>query len=81
MSPIHGDLSGLPPLLIQVGSEEILLNDAQRLSEQFNQQGGDATLEIYNSLWHVFHVHAGQLSRATDALTEAAAHINRHRAK
>ncbi|EON93854.1 alpha/beta hydrolase [Marinobacter lipolyticus SM19] len=81
MSPIHGDLSGLPPLLIQVGSEEILLNDAQRLSEQFNQQGSDATLEIYNSLWHVFHVHAGQLSRATDALAEAAAHINRHRAK
>lgn len=81
ISPIHGDLSGLPPLLIQVGSEEILLNDAQRLSNRVNQQGGEATLEIYNSLWHVFQVHAGQLDRATDALTDAAAHLNRHRAK
>lgn len=81
ISPIHGDLSGLPPLLIQVGSEEILLNDAQRLSDRVNQQGGEATLEIYNSLWHVFQVHAGQLDRATDALTDAAAHLNRHRAK
>lgn len=81
MSPIHGDLSGLPPLLIQAGSEEILLNDAQRLSERFNQHDGEATLEIYNSLWHVFHVHAGQLDRATDALAGAAAHINRHQAK
>ncbi|MFL1464834.1 alpha/beta hydrolase [Marinobacter sp. HN1S83] len=80
ISPIHGDLDGLPPLLIQVGSEEILLNDARQLSELASRQGVETTLEIYNSLWHVFQVHAGQLERATNALTTAAAHINRYRA-
>lgn len=80
ISPIHGDLDGLPPLLIQVGSEEILLNDAQQLSELASRQSVETTLEIYNSLWHVFQVHAGQLERATNALTTAAAHINRYRA-
>ncbi|MEX2473624.1 alpha/beta hydrolase [Marinobacter sp.] len=80
ISPVFGDLSGLPPLLIQVGSEEILLNDAQRLAEAATRQGNETTLEIFNSLWHVFQVHAGQLDRATDALNDVAAHISQHRA-
>lgn len=78
ISPVFGDLSGLPPLLIQVGSQEILLNDATRLAETAKQQNVDTTLEIYNSLWHVFQVHAGQLSRATRAIETAGKHIRRH---
>ena len=80
ISPIYGDLNGLPPLLIQVGSEEILLNDAQRLADLATQQGVTTTLEIYNSLWHVFQVHAGQLNRATDAIKAIASHISQHQA-
>jgi acetyl esterase/lipase len=78
VSPIHGDLSGLPPMLIQVGSEEILMNDAQRLSEAAKRDGVDVTLDIFNSLWHVFQVHAGQLDRATAAVNEAGDFIRRH---
>jgi len=78
ISPVLGDLSGLPPLLIQVGSQEILLNDATRLASVAQQHGVDVTLEIHNSLWHVFQVHCGQLQRATDALAGAADHITRH---
>lgn len=77
MSPVYADLSGLPPLLIQVGSQEILLNDAQRLADRARKQDVDATLEIYNSLWHVFQVHAGQLDRATNAVATAGQFIKR----
>ncbi|MCL7943862.1 alpha/beta hydrolase [Marinobacter sp. ATCH36] len=78
VSPVYGDLSGLPPLLIQVGSQEILLNDAQRLAEAANRDSVDTRLEIYNSLWHVFQVHAGQLDRASEALATAGQFIRRH---
>ncbi|QSP94627.1 alpha/beta hydrolase [Marinobacter salinisoli] len=78
ISPIFGDLSGLPPLLIQVGSDEILLNDAQRLANKAKRQDVPTTLEIFNSLWHVFQIHAGQLTRATEALQGAGAHIKCH---
>lgn len=78
VSPAYGDLSGLPPLLIQVGSQEILLNDAQRLADVANRDSVETRLEIYNSLWHVFQVHAGQLDRATEALETAGQFIRRH---
>lgn len=75
ISPIYGDLSGLPPILIQVGSDEILLNDSERLASKAREQGTPVRLEIYNSLWHVFQIHAGQLARATDALQTAGEYI------
>src|SRR5690606_26854180 len=78
VSPVYGDLSGLPPLLIQVGSQEVLLNDARRLAEAAKQEHVETTLEIYNNLWHVFQVHAAQLDRARDALAVAGRHIRRH---
>lgn len=71
ISPVYGDFTGLPPLLIQVGSEEILLNDAHRLAEVARKAGNEVHLDIYNSLWHVFQIHAGQLDRATEAMEEA----------
>lgn len=75
ISPVYGDLTGLPPLLIQVGSQEMLLNDARRLADLARQHQVDATLEIYNNLWHVFQVHAPQLRRAREALAIAGQHI------
>ena len=78
ISPVFGDLSGLPPLLIQAGSEEILLNDAERLAAAAQRDDVLTTLEIFNSLWHVFQIHSGQLDRATNAVADAGAHIKRH---
>ena len=78
ISPVFGVLSGLPPLLIQVGSQEILLNDATRLADVAKRDGVETHLEIYNNLWHVFQVHSGQLDRATEALKVAAEHIRCH---
>lgn len=78
VSPIFGDLDGLPPMLIQVGSEEILLNDAERLARKAAEADVEVRLAVYNSLWHVFQVHSGQLDRATEAMASAGDHIRRH---
>lgn len=78
VSPIFGDLSGLPPILIQAGSQEILLNDSERLLRKATEADVQARLEVFNSLWHVFQVHSGQLDRATEAIASAGNHIKRY---
>lgn len=78
ISPIFGDLSGLPPLLIQVGSQEILLNDAERLALAAKRDNVQTKLQIFNGLWHVFQVHASQLERASKAMRAAGTHISNH---
>ena len=54
VSPIHGDFHGFPPLLIQVGSEEILLDDSTLLVEKAKSAGVDVTLKIWDDMWHVW---------------------------
>jgi len=78
ISPIFGNFDDFPPLLIQVGSQEILLNDAERLAEAARQCEVETCLEVFNSLWHVFQVHSGQLDRATAAVQTAGEHIREH---
>jgi epsilon-lactone hydrolase len=55
ISPVYGDFHGFPPLLIQVGSEEILLDDSLRLAEKAKADGVDVTLKVWAGLWHVWH--------------------------
>lgn len=59
VSPLFGDLRDLPPMLIQVGDFEILLDDSTRLAERAKAQGVDAELEIYDGAFHVFQNVAG----------------------
>ena len=54
VSPIHGDSHGFPPLLIQVGSEEILLDDSILLAEKARSAGVDVILKIWDGMWHVW---------------------------
>jgi epsilon-lactone hydrolase len=54
-SPAFADLAGLPPLLVQVGSEEVLLDDAVTLAERAKAAGVGATLEIWPDMIHVWH--------------------------
>ncbi|MFW6075228.1 MAG: alpha/beta hydrolase [Chloroflexota bacterium] len=60
-SPIHADLSGLPPLLIQVGSEETLVDDARNLARRAEQSGVDVTFEIWSGMVHEWHLLAALL--------------------
>ena len=54
-SPLFADLRGLPPLLIHVGSDEVLLDDAIGLAERAKAAGVDATLEQWDRMVHVWH--------------------------
>ena len=53
-SPLMADLRGLSPTLIQVGTNEILRSDSELLQKKMQEQGGYATLEVYEDCWHVF---------------------------
>jgi epsilon-lactone hydrolase len=72
ISPIFGDLSGLPPLLIQVGSHEVLLSDALRLAARAALSDVEVTLEVTPGVPHVFQGFAGLLDEAGAALDRAA---------
>lgn len=67
-SPLLAELGGLPPLLIQVGSEEILFDDARRLTAHARTAGLGVVLEEYPGDGHVFHFHAGRNACADRAL-------------
>ncbi len=67
-SPIHADLHGLPPLLIQVGTEETLLDDSTRLAKRAEEAGVPVTLEIFEGMPHVWHVFADYLPEAQQAI-------------
>ena len=56
ISPLYANLEGLPPLLIQVGADEILLDDAIRFSQKTRVAGADVTLEIWDEMFHVFQL-------------------------
>ena len=67
-SPLHAELDRLPPCLIQVGSEEILLDDARRLAAGIEAAGGQCALQIAPDLWHVWPLFAGWMPEAGSAL-------------
>jgi epsilon-lactone hydrolase len=76
-SPLYADLRGLPPLLIQVGDDEVLLSDSTRLAEQARAAGVDVTIEVWKEMWHVWHAWAALLPEARQAIERAGAFIRR----
>jgi len=77
-SPIFGDLTGLPPLLIQVGSHEILLDDAVRLAARAGEHDVAVELQVWPEVPHVFQGFAAVLDEADRALNSAAEFIKRN---
>lgn len=67
-APLHADLAGLPPLLVQVGTAEVLLDDATRLAERAAAAGVDVTLEPWEEMIHVWHIFGGMLPEADEAI-------------
>lgn len=72
LSPQFDDLTGLAPLLLQVGEDEILRNDSLRFAAAAQAAGVEVQLERYPGLWHVFQAHAGLLHAADFALARVA---------
>jgi len=77
-SPLFADLRSLPPMLIQVGSEEIVLADSTRLHERATAAGVAAELHEYPGLWHDFQMYAGMLRESDEAMKEIASFTSRH---
>ena len=77
LSPVFADLAGLPPLLVQVGEDELLLNDGLRLAERAQAAGVAVRLERYPQCWHVFQAHVGVLDVADLAVQRVADFLTR----
>jgi monoterpene epsilon-lactone hydrolase len=76
-SPVYGDFSGLPPLLIHVGDTEVLLSDSTRVADSARAAGVGVELKIWPAMPHVFQMYAPFMPEANRALDEAAAFIQR----
>jgi acetyl esterase/lipase len=71
ISPLFADLSGLPPLIIQAGTHEVLLDDAVRLAQKAVLADIEVTLDITPGVPHVFHAYHAILDEAAAALDRA----------
>ena len=78
ISPLYGDLHGLPPLLIYAGGDEILLDDSVRFAEKAKDAGVDVTLRVGKGLFHCYPVCAPLFPEATQAMNEICSFINKH---
>jgi acetyl esterase/lipase len=68
ISPVFADFTGLPPLLIQVGDAEVLLDDATRTAERAKSAGVDVEIEVWPEMVHVWHVFAKILPEGQQAI-------------
>jgi monoterpene epsilon-lactone hydrolase len=75
VSPLFGDLTGLPPLLIQGGLGDVMVEDAQRLAERARSQGVETRLELYPVTTHDFQVFWSFLPEAADAVQQAGSFV------
>ena len=77
-APIYADLKGLPPLLIQVGTAEVLLDDSTRLAERAKSAGVDVILEPWEDMIHVWHSYAHILPEGQQAIDRIGEFIRKH---
>ena len=77
ISPVFGNLRGLPPLLVHAGEDEILRDDAVRITSLAKSVGVDVRLEIYPRMWHVWQINLA-LPQAVQSLDEIAQFFRSH---
>lgn len=79
-APLYADLSGLPPLLIQVGTAETLLDDSTRIAERARKAGVKVTLEPWENMIHVFQLFAPMLDEGQQAIDKIGAFVREYTA-
>jgi monoterpene epsilon-lactone hydrolase len=77
-SPIHADLAGLPPLLIQVGTAEVLYDDARRLAERAESAGVEVVFEPWEDMIHMWHFFAAMLPEGQQAIDRIGEFVQKH---
>jgi len=75
VSPIFGVLKGLPPLLIQVGGGEVLLDDGLAIAHKARREGVDITLQVWPEMTHVWHWFATVLDEGAEAIEDIGKYI------
>jgi len=80
-SPIYADLSGLPPLLIQVGTAEVLYDDAARLAEKAKEAGVPVVFEPWEDMVHMWHSFASMLPEGQQAIERIGEFVIEHTGK
>lgn len=78
ISPLYGQLAGLPPLLVYVGEHEVLYDDSAKFAEKARDAGVDVTLRVGEGLFHCYPICAPLFPEATQAMTELCAFIRGH---
>jgi acetyl esterase/lipase len=79
-SPLHADYRRLPPLLIQVGATETLLDDSTRVAERAKSAGVKVDLEVWDEMIHVWHVFAKLLPEGQQAIDRIGQYVFEHTA-
>ncbi len=78
-SPLYADLGGLPPVLVEVGEREVLVDDATGLADRLLQAGGTVSLEVWPELIHVFQAFPGDMVPEADrSIEKVGGFISRH---
>ena len=75
---LHADLRGFPPMLLQVGTDELLLDDSTRMAARARAQEVDVILDVVARVPHVFPAYTGALDEAGQALDRAALFLTQH---
>lgn len=75
LSPLFAHLSGLPPMLIHVGGDEVMVDDSRIFAERAEAAGVAVTCKIFPGLWHVFHHAGAAVPEAQQALDEIGAYV------
>jgi acetyl esterase/lipase len=70
VSPLYADLRGLPPLLIHVGTHDVLLDDSTRFADRARAAGVDVTLDVRPDMIHVWHYYAEWIPEGRDAIRQ-----------
>ena len=78
VSPLYADPRGLPPLLIQVGDRETVLDDSAIFADMARAAGVDVNLEVWDGMIHVFQMFGAELPEAHQAIASIAGFLNRH---
>ena len=75
ISPLFADLLGLPPLFIQVGTDEILLDDSLKLAEKAKKAGVDVNIKVWKGMFHIWHMMEKFMPEAKQAMNELCSFI------
>ncbi len=78
ISPVFANVAGLPPTLVQVGDDEILLSDSTRIAEKMKAAGVEVELQIFPEMWHVFQLFVGKMPESRVAVDKIGDFIKAH---